>query len=542
MKVLVLGGYGVFGERLARLLVKDGHAVCIAGRNQVAAQRLAGEIGGAARRMDRNGPLDALAEHDVIVDAAGPFHAYGDDPYRLARAAIAQGVHYLDLSDNAGFCADIARLDAEARAAGLCVISGLSSVPALSSAAVQALAAGKTPQMIDSAILPGNRSPRGLSVMQSILEQAGRPIMVWRGGRWTRANGWSAPARYDLPGGVTRQGWLIEVPDLRLFPAHFNAETVVFRAGLELWVMRYGLAAFALLRRVVPIPITRPLVRVFKLLADALGPFGSGRGGMSVTVITAQERRSWTLLAEGGDGPFIPAVAARALLRRPALPVGAGPALGVITLDEAESAMTDLRVTTRRDSQPLDPIFPRVLGSDFAKLPAEIRETHLTAGQSRWEGRSTVTRGTGAWPRLLALLFGFPPAAPDMAVTVTKSADTQGETWERRFGERRFRSFLRATPDGMTERFGPFTFTLGLRVQDGALLYPVKAGRIGPIPLPRWLLPVSEASETVNEGRFHFDVALRAPITGALIVRYRGWLTRARRDDPAAPPPVPQQA
>ena len=37
---------------------------------------------------------------------------------------------------------------------------------------------------------------------------------------------------------------------------------------------------------------------------------------MSVTVTTGTERRSWRLLAEDGDGPFIPGVAARALLRR----------------------------------------------------------------------------------------------------------------------------------------------------------------------------------------------------------------------------------
>ncbi|MEH6359814.1 MAG: hypothetical protein V7761_03690 [Amylibacter sp.] len=33
MKVLVLGGYGVFGSRICELLCKDGHSVIIAGRN-----------------------------------------------------------------------------------------------------------------------------------------------------------------------------------------------------------------------------------------------------------------------------------------------------------------------------------------------------------------------------------------------------------------------------------------------------------------------------------------------------------------------------
>ena len=44
------------------------------------------------------------------------------------------------------------------------------------------------------------------------------------------------------------------------------------------------------------------------------------------------------------------------------------------------------------------------------------------------------------------------------------------------------------------------------------------------MPLPRWSLPVSEAREVVDDGRFRFDVTLRAPLTGQFIVRYQGWL------------------
>ena len=200
MKVLLLGGYGVFGARLAKLLVTDGHEVCIAGRNLDAARSCAKSLGCRAIRMDRAGPLDALAQHAVVIDAAGPFHAYGDDPYRLARAAIAAGVHYLDLCDDAAFCAGISALDAEA---GEDAEPRLSSVPALSSAAVRALAGDDLPVVIESAILPGNRAPRGLSVMQSILSQAGRPMPVWNGNQWDRAPGWSSPARYSLPGALS---------------------------------------------------------------------------------------------------------------------------------------------------------------------------------------------------------------------------------------------------------------------------------------------------------------------------------------------------
>jgi hypothetical protein len=524
MNVLILGGYGVFGERLARLLLRDGHGVTIAGRDGGKARALATKLGCGFVQMDRTGDLHQLAGHNVVVDAAGPFHAYGEDPYRLARAAIAAGLHYADLADDAAFCAGISCLEPEAKAAGLCVLSGLSSVPALSSAAVRALTGAERPRVIDIAILPGNRSPRGLSVMASILSQAGQPFPVWRAGRWQTATGWSDPRPYALPGGLTRQGWQIEVPDLALFPVHFRAETVQFRAGLELAVMRYGLAAFAALRRWVRIPINRPVLHAFKLAADLLSPFGSGRGGMSVTVITGQERRQWRLLAEKGDGPFIPAIAIRALLRRPALPAGAGPAVEAITLDEAEAAMADLHVKTDRSNAPAVPLFPRVLGPSFAALPAPVQATHLTLDMSVWQGRASVTRGKSPWSRLLCLLFGFPPEATDVPVEVIKTVTESGETWHRRFGARRFRSRLTASEQGMTESFGPFTFVLGLRVEDEALHFPVRSGRIGPLPLPRFLLPAAIASEYAKAGRFCFDVRLLAPLTHSLLVHYRGFL------------------
>ena len=353
------------------------------------------------------------------------------------------------------------------------------------------------PQVIDTAILPGNRSPRGISVMTSILSQIGRPMAVWRGGRWTRATGWSEPRRYLLPGGLIRQGWQIEVPDQALFPAHFGARSVQFRAGLELGLMRYTLAGLAALRRRLPIPITPMVVRGFKLAADLLAPFGSGLGGMSVMVVVAQERKYWRLLAEDEDGPFIPTIATRALLRRAVLPVGARPALEAITLDEAEAAMSDLRVRTERVSEPAIPLFARVLGADFEALPEAIRITHQTVDISHWQGRASVRRGKSIWSRFLARLFGFPPESEDVPVEVTKTISARGETWQRRFGSRVFRSRLASSQQGMTERFGPFSFGLGLRVEAGALHYPLVSGRLGPVPMPGWLLPVSVASASL---------------------------------------------
>jgi short subunit dehydrogenase-like uncharacterized protein len=73
--------------------------------------------------------LQALAPH-VVVHTCGPFQG---QQYHVAAACIAAGAHYIDLADGREFVAGIGCLQKQALAAGLAVISGASSVPALSS-------------------------------------------------------------------------------------------------------------------------------------------------------------------------------------------------------------------------------------------------------------------------------------------------------------------------------------------------------------------------------------------------------------------------
>ncbi|MEJ8560099.1 hypothetical protein QTO30_01795 [Yoonia sp. GPGPB17] len=306
-----------------RLLARDGHDVIVVGRNLTAARALAGEVGAMPLALDLSGDLGLLWDvlPEVVVDAAGPFHAYGDDPYRLARACIAQGVHYLDLADDPRFCMEIAGLNAPARQAGVFALSGASSVPAISSAAVTALSAGADAiDCISSAILPGNRAPRGASVVRSILHQCGQPMSVPVDGQMVRVRSWSDRERCDLGKGLLRDGWAIAVPDQGLFAQAFGARTVAFRAGMELGIMNWALAAFSWMRSSWGWAVPDWLVRLTLWGSRALWPFGTDVGGMSVSVILRKDgvwkRKSWRMIVKAGDGPFIPAVPVRAILRQ----------------------------------------------------------------------------------------------------------------------------------------------------------------------------------------------------------------------------------
>lgn len=542
MKVVILGGYGVFGSRLAELLRRDGHAVWVAGRRIDAARRIATPIGASLLEIDLTGDLSPLwaIGPDVAIDAAGPFQSYGDDPYRIARACIEQNVDYLDLADDAGFVAGVSSLDEAARTAGRRVISGASSTPGLSAVVVTELAEGLDDiQLIDTAILPGNRAPRGVSVIASIVGQAGKPAPVWRGGQWRDVRRWTERRRYRLDANMARAGYFIETPDIRLFPAAFHARSVMFRAGMELGLMNAGLRLLGAARRIWPLNMGDLGTRLIKRAADLLLPFGTDRGGMRVAVTGSvggePVRRGWTLIAEAGEGPYVPAIVCRALLRRwNNVPPGARACLAELPLSEIVNAMSDLRITTKTAETPQPFFMQAVLQGEWHALPPEIQALHRVQDVESFSGKAEVTRGTSAIARMAAWFFRFPPAAKDVPVTVTKTRTDTGETWERNFAGHVFRSHLTApgAQARVRERFWPFTYELDLPVNNGAIRLPVRRGWFLDLPIPRALLPGSEAVEYVEDGVFHFDVALLAPLGAGLIVRYRGFL----RPDPAGSP------
>lgn len=541
-RVLVIGGTGVFGSRLvAGLLASTPFQVVAAGRG---AERLAALVRQHGPRLcpcvlDTRcvtaGDLQATGAF-VVVDAAGP---YQGGSYAVAEAAIAAGLHYVDLADARDFVAGFAVLDAKARAAGVVALSGASSTPALSNAALDTLTAGwQRIDRVEIAISPGNRAPRGLSVMRAILSYAGRPVRVFAAGQWRERPGWGLTIRRTMPGLGRRWLSLAETPDLDIVPARFTVrQAAVFRAGLELSVLHLGLLAASLLVRCGVLHSLVPLARVFRAIAGAFEWFGTDQGGMTVQASGSDGsgqpvRATWSLVAEAGDGPAIPTLPALAAIRaladgRIARP-GASACVGVLALAEIEAEFRPYRISSsiRCDSAPV-PLYERVLGPAFPILPAPLQRLHRPGWSLLARGMARVEGADRPLARLAAILFRL-PAAGDMPVQVEITPANGGERWVRDFGGHRFASRLNAAsrPGHLLERFGPFVFELGLPVgAAGVSGMPVRRWWLGPMPLPRLFAPLSIATETVDDaGRFRFDVEMRLPFGLGRLVRYCGWL------------------
>jgi len=241
--VMVLGATGVFGSRVCRLLLAGGAPVVAVARGKHKLGNLERDLAGSgslqtvqATLPDELAPLLVAHRPAVVIDTAGPFQ--GRD-YRVPRACIDHGIAYLDLSDGREDVAGITRLDDAARVTGVAVLSGVSTVCALSSAVVEQLRpAFGSLDAIDIAIAPGNDAPRGKAVTGAVLSWVGQPVPRWRDNRLTTVAGWQELHRRAI--GSLGKRWLAacDVPDHVLLGPAYGARHVRVYACTRAWSFR----------------------------------------------------------------------------------------------------------------------------------------------------------------------------------------------------------------------------------------------------------------------------------------------------------------
>ncbi len=227
--------------------------------------------------------LQALAP-TVLINASGPFQ---QQDYRLARACIATGCHYIDLADARAFVTGIGILDAEARAANVSVVSGASSVPGLSSAAVRRMAQDLAQlDEVHIGISPGNSFDPGVATAASIIGQAGKPFLVRSGGRQVAAYGWQGLHRHRFPEIGARWMSDVDVPDLELLPQNYpELSTARFCAGLEVGAFHLGLWTASFLVRAGVVRNLSALATPMLAVKRRLSAIGSDTGAMFVRVV-----------------------------------------------------------------------------------------------------------------------------------------------------------------------------------------------------------------------------------------------------------------
>ena len=542
--ILVIGGYGGFGARLCRRLSASGYGLLVGGRSaEKAARFCAGLAGARPLVLDRNGDVGAVLARerpDLVIDAAGPFQASG---YQVPRACIHAGLPYLDLADATDFVAGIAALDREAREAGVAIVSGASSVPALTGAIARRLAEGlDRVHSVDIALSAANRATGGESVVAAILSYVGQRVRLRRGGRWTHGWGWQEMRREDFTfsDGSGLRGRLVaiaDVPDCALLPDLLPGRpAVTFRAGTELgfqmralwlasWPVRWGWLKSLSGGRSWLLPLYRLTQRL-----------GGERSAMSVALAgtkgARRVERRWTVVAERGEGLEVPTLTAELLAAEIVAgrgPLGARTAAALLSFDQYRPLLARLALRQETTELILPPsLYRRLMGAAYDGLPPTVRAIHDFCRDSGAAGEGKVERGRGRLARMIAAMMRFPPGG--LWPLHVAFAERHGvETWTRDFGGHCFSSELSAAGPRLVERFGPFRFAFDLPSGAGGLEMRLRRWSCLRLPLPLALAPRIAAREWEEEGRFRFAVDVSLPLIGD-VVRYSGWLV------PAEPP------
>lgn len=543
MKILILGGYGTFGGRLAQLLADLAEIeILIAGRSKAKARAFCDRFEGAATvrplALDRANIASALSDlkPDLVVDSSGPFQDYGRDRYRVIEACISAGVNYMDLADGADFVEGVAAFDAAAREAGIFVLSGVSSFPVFTAAVLADISTRMTISDVEGGIAPSPYAGVGKNVLRAVLGYAGEPVRLVRGGKPAVGRGLVETRRktVSVPGHLPLHNIrfsLVDVPDLRLIPAqHADLKSIWMGAGPVPEVLHRILNALATLRSWGVVPNLMPLAGLCHWVLNTL-KFGEHRGGMYVAARgpnAAEE--TWHLIAEGDDGPLIPSMAIEGLVRkvmegdRP--DPGARSGIGALSLSDYESLFQRRRIFSGFRPSPSGALYPDKLGAAYGDLPKPVQAFHATTGI--WRGSADITTGNTWVARRIAKVLGFPSAGTGIPVTVTTTSIDGGERWQRDFASHRMTTTQepgRGRMEGLiVERFGPIAVGLGLVAKEKRLWLVPRRWTVFGLPLPHWLLPSGDTFETEHDGAFQFDVTVKVPLLG-LITAYRGTLS-----------------
>ncbi|MEP3196510.1 MAG: DUF4166 domain-containing protein [Lentilitoribacter sp.] len=558
-RVLIIGGTGVFGQKLCHHIAKNFDLdLFISSRSENSAINFVHKL----KRLYPTKPFDYVAldtsknlidvlDHiapDVTIDCSGPFQ---NANYSIADTVIAAGSHFIDMADAPqyleGFCS---ALNDTAITQNVACISGASSSPCFTVAAAKQIARNwKRVDNIDIAFVPGGKGDVGQSVIQAILSYAGKPITTWREGKRSKVDAWAVSKHMK----VGQLGWR-KVAPAETYDAVYLGETlnvrsqVSFSAGLESPVEHYGVVLLANLSK-WGLPINRPFVS--KKLASLLHkirfmikPFTTGRGGMMIRAkgLNAQgsyQVSEYALIVEDNDGPNIPIIPTATVLRKllnENIPSGARLAFDAVSVSEIEAECLGYSIETKvLNNYPDIGIYQQHLGAiKYQELPASLKHFHNVDGQPVWHGRAEIISGTSIGARIISKLVGFPPPGQDVPITVSVNRginpdNVMHEEWTRNFAEKEFSSKLSVDHDGtFRERFGPLSFVIGLDVLDGEIEMPVKSWAIdtpfGAIPMPLRLAPISQTREFADEyGKFNFDVKVSLPLFG-LLAHYRGEL------------------
>jgi short subunit dehydrogenase-like uncharacterized protein len=201
--ILIYGASGYMGSLTARAAVERGMRPVLAGRNAGRLTTLAAELGLEHRQCgldDRNALDAALDDVSVVINAAGPFASTWEP---IVDACIRRGVHYLDLTGEVLVFEGIRSRSADARRRGIVLLPGV-GFDVVPSDCLAAYVAAQMPGADTLRIAISGLELVSRGSAQTLVNMAGRPVLVRRDGRLVTIPPGSLERTFDYGDGPSR--------------------------------------------------------------------------------------------------------------------------------------------------------------------------------------------------------------------------------------------------------------------------------------------------------------------------------------------------
>lgn len=314
--VLIAGGYGVVGQRIAADLAPD-YPVIVAGRHLEQAKATAAAIGhGVRSRL-----IDVTVEASIaaaLEDVATVVSCIDQPRRSLLHAAIERGLRYTDITPHMvelGSGAAYEEIGAAARASGARVVLGTGIVPGISNVIVQALAhtLGGA-DVIETSLLLSASDASGPASFDYFVKELTMPFAVHVDGVDRPAQAFSDPRVIEFPSPFgPRSAYLFPFSDQVLYPRTMGAQTALTRLAIE--PARLGRLLAASVRLGAVRLVARECVRnvLAKRRSDRAPSEGAARCALRVDVI--HDGRSAHATLVGGPQANAAAAGASATVR-----------------------------------------------------------------------------------------------------------------------------------------------------------------------------------------------------------------------------------
>lgn len=319
--ITLFGATGYTGQRIARRLVAQGLPVRLAGRHPARLHALHAELNltlppvmAEATRPASLPPL--FAGTRLLINAAGPFTDLGEPVLALAAA---QGVHYLDITNELAYVYRARQYHPLAQARGAALVPACAFEVAISDCLLADMAeqAGQTAWHSAQVLYAAAEAQVSYGTRLSALRSAATSWLAYRVGRWVTQLPLTQVRRGELAG---RPFAALNLPSAETVtvPQHLNVQEV----GVWLAVSRRWAGVVAALMPLVAVGLRTPLAGLvawaFRHVAPPPPPTLDGGFRFTIQAELHRPDRALTRVVRGHD-PYdltaaIVAYAARVLL------------------------------------------------------------------------------------------------------------------------------------------------------------------------------------------------------------------------------------